>query len=151
MTWTRPSGQQNTRSNKMAFSTNLKIDGDREYSVMFMRFELHQTVDDAMSITSPIQWAHLYLELEMVMDDFLIEWASKPSQKYDLTVEQFGENGAFKTLSFKESVCTEFVEMFDDGTDDMDKKLAKRLQNFITCLTITASNVEIDEAKLENF
>ncbi|MCE6988888.1 type VI secretion system tube protein TssD [Dyadobacter sp. CY323] len=135
----------------MAFSTNVKIDGDHEYSVMFMRFELHQTVDDAMSITSPIQWAHLYMELEMVMDDFLIEWANKPSQKYDLTVEQFGENGPFKTLSFKDSVCTEFVEMFDDGTDDMDKKLAKRLQNFITCLTITASSVEIDEAKLENF
>jgi hypothetical protein len=82
---------------------------------MFMRFELHQTVDDAMSITSPIQWAHLYMELEMVLDEFLIEWANKPSQTYDLTVEQFGENGSFKTLSFKEAVCIEFVEMFDDG------------------------------------
>ena len=135
----------------MAFSSKVTIDGDHEYGVMFMRFELHQTVDDAMSITSPIQWAHLYLELEMVLDDFLIEWANKPSQKYDLTVEQFGEVGSFKTLSFKEAVCTEFVEMFDDGTDDLDKALSNRLQNFITCLTITASSVEIDEAKLENF
>jgi hypothetical protein len=135
----------------MSFASTLKIDGDHEYSVMFMRFELHQTVDDAMSITSPIQWAHLYVELEMVMDDFLIEWANKPSQKYDLTVEQFGETGSFKTLSFKEAVCIEFVEEFDDGTDDLDKALANRLQNFITCLTITASSVEISEAKLENF
>jgi elongation factor P hydroxylase len=134
----------------MSYASTMHIE-DHEYSVMFMRFELHQTVDDAMSITSPIQWAHLYVELEMVMDDFLIEWANKPSQKYDLSVEQFGESGPFKTLSFKEAVCTEFVEMFDDGTDDMDKKLRNRLQNFITCLTITASSVEIDEAKLENF
>ncbi|CAG5074230.1 hypothetical protein DYBT9623_04995 [Dyadobacter sp. CECT 9623] len=134
----------------MSYASTMHIE-DHEYSVMFMRFELHQTVDDAMSITSPIQWAHLYVELEMVMDDFLIEWANKPSQKYDLSVEQFGENGPFKTLSFKEAVCTEFLEMFDDGTDDMDKKLTNRLQNFITCLTITASSVEIDEAKLENF
>lgn len=87
----------------------------------------------------------------MVLDDFLIEWANKPSQKYDLTVEQFGENGSFKTLSFKEAVCIEFVEMFDDGLDDLDKALANWLQNFITCLTITASSVEINEAKLENF
>ena len=110
----------------MPFSANVKIDGDHEYSVMFMQFELHQTVDDAMSITSPIQWAHLYMELEMVLDDFLVEWANKPSQKYDLTVEQFGETGSFKTLSFKEAVCIEFVEMFDDGTDDLDKALANR-------------------------
>ena len=41
--------------------------------------------------------------------------------------------------------------MFDDGQDDLDKALANRLQNFITCLTITASSVEINEAKLENF
>jgi hypothetical protein len=135
----------------MSFASTLKIDGEHEYSVMFMRFELHQTVDDAMSITSPIQWSHLYMELEMVLDDFLIEWANKPSQTYDLTVEQFGENGSFKTLSFKEAVCIEFVEMFDDGQDDLDKALANRLQNFITCLTITASSVEINEAKLENF
>lgn len=135
----------------MPFSSTLKIDGEHEYSVMFMQFELHQTVDDAMSITSPIQWAHLYMELEMVLDDFLIEWANKPSQKYDLTVEQFGETGSFKTLSFKDSVCIEFVEMFDDGTDDLDKALSSRLQNFITCITVTAGNVEINEAKLENF
>ncbi|TLU98006.1 type VI secretion system tube protein TssD [Dyadobacter luticola] len=135
----------------MPFQATLKVDGDHEFTVMFMRFELHQTVDDAMSITSPMQWAHLYVELEMVLDDFLIEWANKPSQKYDLTVEQFGENGPFKTLSFKDAVCTEFVEMFDDGTDDLDKALTHRLQNFITCLTITASSVEVDEAKLENF
>jgi hypothetical protein len=25
------------------------------------------------------------------------------------------------------------------------------LQNFITCITVTAANVEINEAKLENF
>lgn len=135
----------------MPFSANVKIDGEHEYSVMFMQFELHQTVDDAMSITSPIQWAHLYMELEMVLDDFLVEWANKPSQKYDLTVEQFGETGSFKTLSFKEAVCIEFVEMFDDGTDDLDKALSNRLQNFITCITVTAGNVEINEAKLENF
>ena len=135
----------------MAFSSNLTVDGDHEFIVMFMRFELHQTVDDAMSVTSPIQWAHLYVELEMVLDDFLIEWASKPSQKYDLTVEQFGEHGSFKTLSFKDAVCTEFVEMFDDGSDDLDIALTNRLENFITCLTITASSVEVDEAKLENF
>lgn len=135
----------------MAFSSTFTVDGDHEFSVMFMRFELHQTVDDAMSVTSPIQWAHLYVELEMVLDDFLIEWASKPSQKYDVTVEQFGEHGSFKTLSFKDAVCTEFVEMFDDGSDDLDVALANRLQNFITCLTITAATVEVDEAKLENF
>ncbi|MHA4737513.1 type VI secretion system tube protein TssD [Dyadobacter sp. MSC1_007] len=135
----------------MAFSTTVKIDGEHEYSVMFMQFELHQTVDDAMSITSPIQWAHLYMELEMVMSDFLIGWANKPSQKYDLVVEQFGEHGSFKTLNFKDAFCTEFVEMFDDGLDDIDKALAQRLQNFITCVTVTASSVEIDEAKLENF
>ncbi|SDE68677.1 hypothetical protein SAMN04487996_106209 [Dyadobacter soli] len=135
----------------MAFSSTLKIDGDHEYSVMFMQFELHQTVDDAMSITSPIQWAHLYMELEMVLDDFLVEWANKPSQKYDLTVEQFGEKGSFKTLSFKEAICIEFVEMFDDGEDDLDVTLSRRRQNFITCITVTAGSVEINEAKLENF
>ncbi|GLU56966.1 type VI secretion system tube protein TssD [Dyadobacter frigoris] len=135
----------------MAFSSNLTVDGDHEFSVMYMRFELHQTVDDSMSVTSPIQWAHLYVELEMVLDDFLVEWASKPSQKYDLTVEQFGEHGSFKTLSFKDAVCTEFVEMFDDGSDDLDIALTNRLQNFITCLTITAASIEVDEAKLENF
>ncbi|WP_159470197.1 type VI secretion system tube protein TssD [Dyadobacter sp. 3J3] len=135
----------------MAFSSTLTVDGDHEYTVMYMRFELHQTVDDAMSVTSPIQWAHLYVEVEMVLDDFLVEWASKPSQKYDLSIEQFGEHGSFKTLSFKDAVCIEFVEMFDDGSDDLDIALTKRLENFITCLTITASNVEVDEAKLENF
>lgn len=135
----------------MAISSTLTVDGDNEFSVMYMQFELHQTVDDSMSVTSPIQWAHLYVELEMVADDFLIEWASKPSQKYDLTLEQFGEHGSFKTLSFKEAVCIEFVEKFDDGSDDLDIALTNRLQNFITCLTITAGSIEVDEAKLENF
>lgn len=135
----------------MAFQSTAKIDNDHEYSVLFMEFELHQTVDEAMSITSPIQWAHLYMELEMVLDDFLVEWANKPSQKYDLTVEQFGENGSFKTLSFKDAVCIEYVEMFDDGMDDLDKALSSRLQNFITCITVTAGHVEVNEAKLENF
>lgn len=135
----------------MALSSYLTVDNDHHYSVMYMQFELHQTVDDAMSVTSPMQWAHLYLELEMVMDDFLVEWANKPSQKYDLMVEQFGEHGSFKILSFNDSVCTEFVEKFDDGTDDLDRALSSRLQNFITCLTITAASIEVDEAKMENF
>ena len=135
----------------MAHSAYLTVDGDHIYSVMFMQFEVHQTVDDAMSVTSPMQWAHLYLELEMVLNDFLVEWANKPSQKYDLMVEEFGTQGSFKVLSFNDAVCTEFVEKFDDGTDDLDKALTHRSQNFITCLTITAGSVEVDQAKLENF
>eukprot|EP01034_Spumella_vulgaris_P016452 gene16452-21017_t len=94
----------------MAFSSTLTVDGDHEYTVMYMRFELHQTVDDAMSVTSPIQWAHLYVEVEMVLDDFLVEWASKPSQKYDLSIEQFGEHGSFKTLSVEAHVTIDGKE-----------------------------------------
>ncbi|QRR03015.1 type VI secretion system tube protein TssD [Dyadobacter sandarakinus] len=127
----------------------LTIDHDQTYEILLMRFEVHQGVDDSMGIASPMQWAYLYVEAAMVLDDFLAGWASKASQKYDLTVEHAGENGPVKTMDFKEAVCTELVEMFDDGTDGV--RSPGGLQNFVTCLTITAGKVEVKDAKLENF
>ncbi len=126
----------------------MNIEGN-QYDVLHMKLEMHQTVDDAGSPSSPVQFAYLYVELDWVDNEFLLAWVTAPSQTYNFEIEQFGTNGKLKEIRFENAYCTELTERYNVGA--MDSFRQEQVQNFITCLFITAGRVQVDDAELQNF
>ena len=135
----------------MAYTGHMKIEG-KEYSVLFMTLETHQTVDDAGRPSSPVQWSFVYLELEWMDDDFLLSWAKAPNQTYDFEIEQMGTNGKYKEIRFEKAYCTEVLEKFSRPHGaDLALNPGSSLQNFITCLFVTAGTIKVDDVDIHNY
>lgn len=135
----------------MARAGQLNIEG-HQYEILYMKLEMHQTVDDAARPSSPVQWAHLYVELDWVDDEFLLSWVTANSQTYDFEIEQIGTQGKYKEIQFESAQCTELTERYalphgvDVALNDRNQP-----QNFITCLFITAGTIKVDDVELKNF
>lgn len=132
----------------------LKIEGEeKEYEILYSVFEVHQTLDDAGSITSPMQYAHFYLEIFFTNDDYLLNWANEPESPKNLVIEEYTSRSTLlKSVSLKNAYCTQWEEKFDFGFDrGLSEYRSRSSHNFITCLTLTAGEIAVNDATLQNF
>ena len=137
----------------MPFKAIMKIE-EKEYDILYSRFEIHQTLDDSGSVTSAMQYAYFYLELAFVKDDFLLHWATQVEDPKQVQIEEyFTESSPYKTLNLSNVYCIQLEEKFSttDVTTTRFVRESGQVHSFITCITLTAGGISVRDATLQNF
>ncbi len=140
----------------MAWSGVFTVD-NLSFDIYYVSFELHQTVDEVGRPDSPVQGTNIYLEIDdgFVDGDLLLNWATQPNQQYDCVVEEFGTTGRMKRIEIQQAFCVEFIEKFNPGfglaRTGIRTASNDHLQNYITCLRLTAPSLTVADIQLTNF
>ncbi|WP_128548709.1 type VI secretion system tube protein TssD [Larkinella soli] len=128
----------------------LEIEGS-SFNILFMRMEVHQEVDEVGRPSSPVQDAHLYLELEWVAeDDLFVKWAVEAGEQHSCRIRQYGTRGEIKSIQAEKAWCIDYREKFADSARSTPASRRTQVQNYITCLTLTAETLSVNEARLSN-
>ncbi len=139
----------------MAWSGIFTVE-NMSFDIYYASFELHQTVDEVGRPDSPVQGANVYLEIDegFVDGDLLLNWAIQPNQQHDCVIEEFGTNGRFKRMEIQQAFCVELIEKFNPGfglANTAIRAANAQIQNYITCLRLTAPTLTVSDTQLQNF